>query len=66
MATSFADMRMNMSCHLFGRVPSFSPKAATQRDIERVFEIWHEALDCSGGPFLFGRFRIADAMFFPG
>jgi glutathione S-transferase len=65
MATSFANMRMNMSCHLFGRVPRFAPNAATQRDIERVWEIWQEALDYSGGPFLFGRFSIADAMFFP-
>jgi hypothetical protein len=29
-------------------------------------ESWREALDRSGGPFLFGRFSIADAMFFPG
>ncbi len=65
MATSFANMRMNMSCHLFGRVPVYAPNAATQRDIDRVFEIWREALERSGGPFLFGRFSIADAMFFP-
>lgn len=65
MATSFANMRMNMSCHLFGRVPSFRPNGATQRDVDRVFEIWREALERSGGPFLFGRFSIADAMFFP-
>lgn len=65
MATSFANMRMNMSCHLFGRVPSFTPNEATQRDIDRVLEIWREALARSGGPFLFGRFSIADAMFFP-
>lgn len=65
MATSFANMRMKMSCHLFGRVPGYTPNAATRRDIDRVFEIWSEALDRSGGPFLFGRFSIADAMFFP-
>ena len=65
MATSFANMRMKMSCHLFGRVPGYTPNAATQRDIDRVFEIWHEALDRSGGPFLFGRFSLADAMYFP-
>lgn len=65
MATSFANMRMNMSCHLFGRVKGFVPNAATQRDVDRVFEIWREALQKSGGPFLFGGFSIADAMFFP-
>jgi glutathione S-transferase len=65
MATSFANMRMHMSCHVFGRVPSFAPNAATQRDIARVHEIWRGALGRSGGPFLFGRFSIADAMYFP-
>lgn len=65
MVTSFANMRMKMSCHLFGRVSGYTPNAATRRDIDRVFEIWSEALDRSGGPFLFGRFSIADAMFFP-
>ena len=30
-----------------------------------MFEIWDEKLDASGGPFLFGRFSIADAMYFP-
>jgi len=65
MATSFTNMRTQMSCHLFGRVPGFTPSSATQRDIERVLEIWRRALDRSGGPFLFGRFSIADAMFFP-
>ena len=65
MATSFANMRMSMSCHLFGRVPRYTPNAATQRDIDRVFEIWREELHHSGGPFLFRRFSVADAMFFP-
>jgi len=65
MATSFANMRIQMSCHVFGRVPSFTPSAATQRDIARVHEIWRGALERSGGPFLFGRFSIADAMYFP-
>jgi len=65
MASSFTNMRMQMSCHLFGRVPAFTPNSATQRDIERVLEIWRGALERSGGPFLFGRFSIADVMFFP-
>jgi glutathione S-transferase len=65
MLSGFVHMRNHMSCHLFGRAPSFEPDAATQRDIARVFEIWTEALDRSGGPFLFGRFGVADAMYFP-
>jgi glutathione S-transferase len=34
-------------------------------DARRVFEIWRDALAESGGPFLFGRFSIADAMYAP-
>jgi glutathione S-transferase len=65
MVSGFTAMRNELSCHLFGRVPSFKPTEAAVADIERVFEIWNEKLDASGGPFLFGRFSIADAMYFP-
>jgi glutathione S-transferase len=65
MVSGFNAMRNELSCHLFGRVPSFTPSAAARDDIERVFEIWTEKLRASGGPFLFGRFTIADAMYFP-
>ena len=34
-------------------------------DAKRVQAIWAECLDRSGGPFLFGGFTIADAMFAP-
>lgn len=65
MVSGFSAMRNELSCHLFGRVPSFSPSEAARADIDRVFEIWNEKLEASGGPFLFGRFSIADAMYFP-
>jgi glutathione S-transferase len=65
MVSGFTSMRNELSCHLFGRVEKFTPTPAAVADIERVFEIWHEKLDASGGPFLFGRFSIADAMYFP-
>jgi glutathione S-transferase len=65
MLSGFSSMRNELSCHLFGRVKSFSPTEAARADIERVFEIWREKLEASGGPFLFGRFSIADAMYFP-
>ena len=65
MVSGFTAMRTELSCHLFGRVRSFTPSAAARTDIERVFEIWDEKLEASGGPFLLGRFSIADAMYFP-
>ena len=38
---------------------------AVRRDLARVFALWSEALAMSGGPFLFGGFCAADAMFAP-
>ncbi len=65
MVSGFANMRAQLACHLFGRVPGFAPSAETRSDITRVFELWSDCLERSGGPFLFGRFGIADAMYFP-
>lgn len=65
MATGFLAMRAELSCHLFGRVPNHAPSDATKKDILRIFEIWSECLDRSGGPFLFGDFGIPDAMYYP-
>jgi len=65
MVGGFANMRAELACHLFGRAPGFVPSAAARSDISRVFELWSECLERSGGPFLFGRFSIADAMYFP-
>ncbi|MGE6784325.1 glutathione S-transferase family protein [Ensifer adhaerens] len=39
--------------------------ADVRADIARVEEIWKEALARSGGPFLFGAFSAADAMYAP-
>ena len=36
-----------------------------RRDLARVFALWSEALQMSGGPFLYGEFCAADAMFAP-
>ena len=65
MISGFTSMRGEMSCHLFGRVPAFTPSPAALADVTRIWEIWSEQLQRSGGPYLFGRFSIADAMFFP-
>ena len=36
-----------------------------RRDLERIFALWDQALTASGGPYLFGGFGAADAMFAP-
>ncbi len=38
---------------------------AVADNVERIETIWREAVARSGGPFLFGRFAAADAMFAP-
>ncbi len=38
---------------------------AAEADIDRVQETWRDCLAQSGGPWLFGAFGIADAMFAP-
>lgn len=39
--------------------------AAAQADVARITDIWTSALAQSGGPFLYGAFSAADAMFAP-
>jgi glutathione S-transferase len=39
--------------------------AAAQADVARIEEMWQRARARSGGPFLFGRFCAADAMYAP-
>ncbi len=65
MLTGFSNIRTHLSCHLFGRATDMKRDAATNAEIARVFELWDDALARSGGPFLFGRFSIADCMYFP-
>ena len=57
-------MPMNLKLKLKGK-PS-SPEV--QRDIDRVLEIWEEArtqFATDDGPYLFGDFSVADAMYAP-
>ncbi len=65
MASGFFALRGN--CHMnFHRAPSkLDVDAATKADITRVDHIWKTLLNAHGGPFLFGDFCAADAMFAP-
>jgi glutathione S-transferase len=66
MLSGFANIRTHLSCHLFGRTKEpLALDVPTRAETERVFEIWREALARSGGPYLFGRFSIADCMYYP-
>ena len=65
MASGFTHIRHNLSCHIFAHVPQPQLDGPTQEEIARIFELSREALQRSGGPFLFGPFGIVDAMYLP-
>jgi glutathione S-transferase len=52
---------MNMK----GRFPGFRIWSRAQADIERIADIWRECLSTCGGPYLFGKLSMADAMYAP-
>ena len=65
MHSGFAALRREMPMDVLAdkRGQGHTPEALA--DAARVQAIWRECLDRSGGPFLFGEFSIADAMFAP-
>jgi glutathione S-transferase len=65
MHAGFAPLRQNLPHQVNDRFPGFRAPEAAQRDIERIRKIWNDALERSGGPFLFKEFSIADAMYAP-
>jgi len=67
MLSGFSSLRSAMPVNLRGRSAVREPDAATRWDIDRILSIWEASLTSSpsGGPFLLGRFSIADCMYFP-
>ena len=67
MHAGFAALRNEMSMDLLGRLPSPPISAALEADIRRIAAIWKDARARFGksGPFLFGAFSNADAMYAP-
>jgi glutathione S-transferase len=55
--------RMPMNCRAENRTIVIDE--TLQADIDRVTALWAECLDRSGGPWLFGQFSLADAMYAP-
>lgn len=65
MHSGFAALRQNMPMDLLAKKPGVGHVPEALDDARRVQDIWRDALAASGGPFLFGAFSIADAMFAP-
>jgi glutathione S-transferase len=65
MHSGFAALRQNMPMDVISKKPGQGHTPDALADAKRVQAIWRECLGASGGPFLFGAFSIADAMFAP-
>ena len=65
MHAGFTALRSNMPMDLCADKSGQGHTPEALADARRVFEVWREALATSGGPFLFGEFTIADAMYAP-
>jgi glutathione S-transferase len=68
MHAGFAKLRTAMPMNLKLRLKGKPATPEVQRDIDRVVEIWQEARShfaTGDGPWLFGDFSVADAMFAP-
>ena len=58
-------MRASLPVNLKGHFPGFKVWTRAQADIDRIWAIWRDCLEKSGGPFLFGARGMADAMYAP-
>jgi len=65
MHAGFAALRTAMPMNCRGRYPGKGRGPAVDADIARIEAMWADCLKRSGGPFLFGAFSIADAMYAP-
>jgi glutathione S-transferase len=65
MHSGFANLRSALPMNLKAHHPGFKVWAGAQADIDRVFAIWRDCLAKYGGPYLFGKLSMADAMYAP-
>ena len=67
MHAGFGDLRANLCMNVSARLPGLGWNVAVQRDIDRICAIWSELRTRHGadGPFLFGAFTVADAVYAP-
>ena len=65
MHSGFAALRTHMPMNLRNSYPGRGRIPEVETDIARVTALWADCRTTSGGPFLFGPFCNADAMFAP-
>ncbi|MGO4304584.1 glutathione S-transferase family protein [Cupriavidus sp. RAF12] len=67
MHSGFGDLRSQMPMNVTAVLPGCGWNVAVQRDVDRIAAIWEDLRARYGaeGPFLFGKFSVADAFFAP-
>ena len=65
MHAGFAALRSHAPMNLRASHPGKVDTDAVRKDLQRVEQLWGDLLARSGGPYLFGAFSAADAMFAP-
>jgi glutathione S-transferase len=67
MHSGFRDLRSSMPMNIRGSHPGKGMKAEVQANIDRIIALWTEAMRRfgAGGPFQFGAFSAADALYAP-
>ena len=65
MHSGFANLRSALPMNLKAHHPGFRVWAGAQADIDRVMAVWRKCLSTYGGPYLFGKLTMADAMYAP-
>jgi len=65
MHSGFTALRSALPMNLKAHFPGFKVWSRAQADVERITNLWRECLASYGGPYLFGRLSMADAMYAP-
>jgi glutathione S-transferase len=65
MHSGFTALRSALPMNLKAHFPGFKVWSRAQADIARITDLWRECLASYGGPYLFGRLSMADAMYAP-
>ena len=65
MHSGFYNLRSALPMNLKARHETFKIFTGARPDVERIQTIWTECLETYGGPYLFGRLTMADAMYAP-
>jgi glutathione S-transferase len=65
MHSGFPDLRDQMAMDFTHKHPLPDLREATKAQVARILAMWESALGEYGGPYLFGRFSIADCMYAP-